>query len=495
MKKLHGFAIMIFLFGVCLFSRVNAYADTVRVGLEKNFKNVSSITISDSSMTVGIGDGQKYSISGTYTVKPVTGEYYQIGKFFDTYDEASAKLTDFTGSSCIVALTDKGWTVYIRTDSKKLDYDIINTDNYCVGFAVNGSYKFIADGTSPARVGASDGVIGVGDNLYRDEIEIYRQGNLLTAINVIDEENYLYGVINSEMPSSWNKEAQKAQAVAARTYMMRSKGKHSEYDLCDGVHCQDYNGTKNETEAGKTAVNETKGLCIYYDDKLIEAVYFSSDGGATLSGSEAWGGETPYLIGKIDNYEKEYKEWTREFTYNELTNICAAKGYNIGNVITVEAEYNSNGIVTALTFKGSKGMKTVKNEEIRTVFSGSSEGSLMSKNFVVTGGATTTTTGDSVYVIGSAGVAEEAGNTISAQNNNGQMGALGKTFVAESSNGTKKLEAPVTTTTGTAGVVTFTGKGYGHGVGMSQYGAKGMAEAGYSFMDILKFYYTDVEIK
>lgn len=495
MKKIHClFAVTLFV-SACIFSGVHAYADTVRVGLEKNFKNISSITINDNNIGVGIGEYNKYTISGTYTIKPVTGEYYIIGKYFDSYDEASDMLTDYTGYSCVVALTDKGWTVYIRTDGKKLDFDVINTGIYCVGFSVDGKYEFIADGTSPVRVNGADGIIGIGSGFYRDDVEIYREGNSLTAINIIDEDKYLYGVINSEMPSSWSKEAQKAQAVAARTYMKRSKGKHSTYDLCDSVHCQDYNGTKNETEAGKQAVDETEDLCIYYDNALIEAVYFSSNGGATLDGTDVWGTETPYLIGKKDNFEKEYKEWERQFTYSELTDMCEAKGYNIGNVITVEAEHNDNGIVTSLTFRGSKGSKTITNDEIRTSFSATKEGSLLSRNFVVTSGEKTTATGESVYVIGSAGVTKEAGTTISAENNKGQKGSLGKSFVAASNSSTIRIEPRTIMTTGTAGVVTFTGKGNGHSAGMSQYGAKAMAEEGYNFMDILKFYYTGVEVK
>ena len=428
--------------GCCTLS-VCAYADTIKVGLESSFKNVASITVSDRTMWVTTESGQRHLIADTYTLKPVTGNYYNIGQYFNSYEQANAKLPAYTGYNCVVALTDRGWTIYVRTDGKKLNNTIIHTGQYCVGFAYNGMYKFVVDSSAPVKVSGSDGTINVGSNEYRDEIEIYRQGSGLTAINVIDEEKYLYGVINSEMPSSWSKEAQKAQAVAARTYMERCKGKHDIYDICDGVHCQAYKGTLNETQAGITAVNETKGLCMYYNNALIEAVYFSSDGGATIDGVEAWGNITPYLIGKADIYEKEYKEWTREFTYSELTNLCSAKGYNVGNVIKVEAQYNKNGIVTGLTFKGSQGQYTVVNDQIRTVFASTSGGSLYSRNFKVISGQ------------------ETADNT----------------------------------TVGTQGVVTFVGKGNGHGAGMSQYGAKGMAEEGYTYDEILKFYYTDIEIK
>lgn len=497
MKKLKCAFMTVFLAIGCYLSVVNAYGDTVRVGLEKSFKNISQITINDDIMEVGIGEGDKYNISGTYTVKPVTGTYYNTDKYFSTYAEANKGLGEYTGFSCIPALTDKGWTIYVRTDGKKLNNaSVINTGNYCVGFAVDGNYKFIADGSSPIRVNSKDGVIGVGSGNYRDEIEIYRKENTLTAINIIDEEKYLYGVINSEMPSSWSKEAQKAQAVAARTYLERNKGKHNIYDVCDGVHCQDYNGTSKETEQGIAAVNETKGLCIYYDNSPIDAVYFSSDGGATFDGADVWGNDTPYLKGKADIYEKEYKEWERKFTYSELTNMCAARGYNIGNVITVSAQYNENGLVKSLTFNGSQGQKTITNDEIRTAFSSTNGGSLFSRNFIVISGEQVNNSGNSVYIIDSKGVAKEADNNVHAQNKDGRKGPLGSSFVIESSNGSQKLNSGENSTAvGTPGTITFIGKGNGHNAGMSQYGAKGMAEAGYSFTDILKFYYTGVEIK
>lgn len=497
MKKIKCVFMTVFLAVGCYLSVVSAYGGTVRVGLEKNFKNVSQVTVNDEIMGVAIGDGDRYTISGTYSIMPVTGTYYNTGKYFNTYAEANKGLDEYTGFSCIPALTDKGWTIYVRTDGKKLNnVSVINTGSNCVGFAVDGNYKFIADGSKAVRINSKDGIIGLGSGNFRDEIEIYRKENTLTAINIIDEEKYLYGVINSEMPSSWSKEAQKAQAVAARTYLKRSRGKHDIYDVCDSVHCQDYNGISKETEQGITAVDETKGLCIYYNDSPIDAVYFSSDGGATFDGVDVWGNETPYLKGKADTYEKEYKEWERKFTYSELTNMCAARGYNIGNVITVSADYNENGLVTSLTFNGSQGQKTITNDEIRTAFSSTNEGSLFSRNFKVISGEQSNGSANSVYIINSKGVAKEADNNVHAQNKDGKKGPLGGSFVIESSNGSKKLDSGENNAIiGTPGTVTFIGKGNGHNAGMSQYGAKGMAEAGYSFTDILKFYYTGVEIK
>ena len=122
----------------------------------------------------------------------------------------------------------------------------------------------------------------------------------------------------------------------------------------------------------------------------------------------------------------------RIFTYTDLTNIASKKGYGVGTVSDLVAGYNENGVVTSLTFKGNAGSKTVTKEEIRSAFNVSADGSLSSRNFTVT----------------------------------------------KVANG-----------------VTLTGKGYGHSCGMSQYGAKAMAEAGKNYIDILKFYYTGVEVK
>ncbi len=464
MKKVKILFLTAFAAVLCCAATVCAYGDTIRVGLEKNFKNVSSITIDDNTIKMGIGSGSRYNIGGKYTINVISNEYYAIGEYYDTYAEAKKNLPRYTGYNCVAALTDSGWTIYVRTDGKKLNKEIIHTGESCVGFMYEGKYKFIVDGSEPVRVSGSDGDIGVGNSFYRGEIEILRQGSVMTAVNVIDEDEYLYGVINSEMPSTWDEEAQKAQAVAARTYLRKCKGKHDVYDVCDGVHCQAYNGTKYETEAGIKAVDETKDLCIYYNDSLIDAVYFSSDGGATIDSVDAWGNEAPYLKGKKDKYEKEYKEWTREFTYSELTSMCSAMGYDIGNVIKVEAEYNQNGIVTQLTFKGSKNQASLTMDKIRTAFSVTSGGSLYSRNFVVASGAV-----------------------------NSDESTVAGAVINAASVGTEDMISNMSA--GTAGLVTFYGKGNGHSTGMSQYGAKGMAEEGYDFEEILKFYYTDVEIK
>lgn len=492
MKKIFLLFSAIFI-SVAMSTSVYCAGNDIRIGLERSYKNVSQISVNDSEIRVGTGENNKYRINlGTYVIKPVGNTYYNIEDYRPTYEQAAALLPQYTGYSCIPALTDNGWTVYIRADSGKLDKPVVKTGAYCVGFAVNGKYKFIADGSAPCRIMAEDGIINMENGSYRGDIEFYRQGSVITAVNILPIDKYLYGVVTSEMPSSWNTEALKAQAVAARTYAEKNRSRHSEYNLCDTVHCQAYYGVQKESESGIGAVDETSGKEMYYNDELIDAVYFSSDGGATFNSEEVWSSPAPYLKAVKDIYEKESRDWTRTFTYSELTNICAANGYGIGNVISIEAEYTDEGLVSSLTFKGSKGNKTIYKDEIRSAFHTSGEGSLLSRNFRIIGG--TRTEGDKVYVIGTDGQNTKDYTVISATNGDGKQGRIGSKFVIMDDTDSETVVASVETV-GTPGTITFEGKGYGHCVGMSQYGAKAMAEEGHGYEDILNFYYKDIEIK
>ena len=438
MKKMVFMAV---LFAGCIFSTVFANAQTVKVGLEKYFKNSQSVSINDNLIKISVGNGEKNAIGlgKSYVIKPISKNYYSIGKYYKTYNLAEKQLTQYIGNSCIPVLTDKGWTIYITTDSKisKNGMTKIATGSNAVVLSVNGYNKFIVDGSASARVSTDNGIVDLTKSKYRGEIAMYVNNSTITPIDFLDIDQYLYGVVPSEMPSGWSIEALKAQAVAARTYVVSAvnkngEGKHGVYDICDTVHCQAYNGINSESQSAITAVQATAGKCIYNNGSLIEALYFSSDGGATLSSEDVWSTPLSYLVGKKDIYETDCKKWERVFTYTDLTNIAYKKGYGVGNVTDLVAGYNDNGIVNSLTFKGSSGSKTVTKEEIRTAFNASADGSLSSRNFTIT--------------VGSDGV-------------------------------------------------TITGKGYGHSCGMSQYGAKAMAEAGKNYIDILKFYYTGVEIK
>ena len=153
MKKLVFTAV---LFAGCIFSTVFANAQTVKVGLEKYFKNSPSISISDSLIKVSIGNGEKNAIGlgKSYVVKPISKSYYSIDKYYKTYNLAEKQLFHYIGNSCIPVLTNKGWTIYITTDSKisKNGMTKVTTGANAVVLSVNGYNKFIVDGNASARV-------------------------------------------------------------------------------------------------------------------------------------------------------------------------------------------------------------------------------------------------------------------------------------------------------------------------------------------------------
>ena len=116
----------------------------------------------------------------------------------------------------------------------------------------------------------------------------------------MDLEEYLRGVVPSEMYSTFELEALKAQAIAARTYAARRIGS-GEYDVTDTTAHQTYNPNKITTRTDE-AVEATRGVVLYYNNKLIDAVYCASNGGRIVSAQEKWGNDVPYLPAKLDEY-------------------------------------------------------------------------------------------------------------------------------------------------------------------------------------------------
>ena len=174
MKKLVFTAV---LFAGCIFSTVFANAQTVKVGLEKYFKNSPSISISDSLIKISIGNGEKNAIGlgKSYVMKPISKSYYSIGKYYKTYNLAEKQLVHYIGNSCIPVLTDNGWTIYITTDSKisKNGMTKVTTGANAVVLSVNGYNKFIVDGSASARVSTNNDVVNLTKSKYRGEIAMY----------------------------------------------------------------------------------------------------------------------------------------------------------------------------------------------------------------------------------------------------------------------------------------------------------------------------------
>jgi len=141
----------------------------------------------------------------------------------------------------------------------------------------------------------SNGYVSTKGKWYHGKLMVKNVGGKLIVINDIDLESYLKGVVPSEMPASWEFEALKAQAIAARSFALANLGKQAKYgyDLKDNTEDQAYGGASAETNITNRAVDETHGLVLTYDMKIISAYYSASAGGMTSS--SVWGGYAPYL--------------------------------------------------------------------------------------------------------------------------------------------------------------------------------------------------------
>ena len=254
-------------------------------------------------------------------------------------------------------------------------------------------------------------------------------------------------------------------------------------------------------------MRETAGECVYYDGALIEAVYHSSDGGATEDAKNVWGGDVPYLQGKKDPYEAMTSipnyNYTVTYTYDQLTWVLQNSGYSIGTVCDVYvAERSALGNVTKVVFTDTSGKRlTVTGQACSNAFYSTTLGkNVRSLRFTISGGSGEGSGTAGGYVVNGTTVLSDLSGA-AVISGSGTLGTLkGGTYSAITSSGTETL-APSSGTASNSGSVpsgsgiTITGTGYGHHVGMSQYGAKAMAEQGYDYLDILEFYYTDVTIK
>ena len=343
---------------------------------------------------------------------------------------------------------------------------------------------------------------------YTGGFEYTLSGGGVQVVNVTDLENYVKGVVPYEMSGDWPLAALEAQAVCARTYACRDSKHLGTYgfDVCSGTDCQVYNGVSLATARSNQAVDNTAGLRLYYEGDLIQnAVYHASNGGATEDAKNVWGTEKGYLKGKTDPYESKTSipnySWTVTYTADELTWILDQKlGSKERSIGQVEDVYISAltpaGNVSAVTFVGSDGVKTVTGETCRTIFYSSTYGkSVKSQRFQINGqsggGSGGLFVNDPATPLASLdGAAVLSGSGV-------QTTLQGETATVITSTGTVSVTAggAGTFSRSAGGSFTITGTGNGHNVGLSQYGAKAMAELGYSYEEILQFYYTDVTIE
>jgi stage II sporulation protein D len=326
-----------------------------------------------------------------------------------------------------------------------------------------------------------------GKKSYRGSLEItYQDGKLLVS-NTLGEQEYLYGVVPVEMSNSWSKqgiEALKAQAVAARTYLRAhydtalTKG----YNITDSPNIdQAYAGYGTEGSASK-AVDATIGEILV--DKTshtpINTSYHSHSGGYTEDSENVWGGVDPHLRGKPDPFSLN-----QGFLADRWEFIASAtalgRALNLGPVMEVKLEKYASGRVKNVIAKDISGKTVTKSgSKFAGLFYPRNRG--ITSNDFLGSFFTYEMIQPAKSKLGTPGISERLLP--------GKNKAVGPRLNRIYSSAT-----PPTAVANPYPVYIFNGSGWGHGVGMSQWGAYGMAKQGYSYREILNYYYSNVQIE
>lgn len=279
------------------------------------------------------------------------------------------------------------------------------------------------------------GYVAIDGNWYRGRAAIVSTGNTLTAINYVDLEAYLYSVVGAEMPTSWPLEALKAQAVAARTYVLyqRQNNANTVFDVGDTTRWQVYEGLQEEAPSTIAAVDATQGQVLTYNGNLIEAVFHSASGGHTENVEDVWSSPRPYLRAVQDfDQSAPVFQWTETFTADALRQRITG----IGNILNFVPEATTpQGRIVRMRVEGDAGSRVLTGNELRSALN------LRSTLFSVT---------------------PQLGRVASAS---GNLPTSPSQFM-------------------------INGRGFGHGIGMSQWGAHALAQQGYSYQQIVLHYYT-----
>tara|TARA_Y100001968_G_scaffold170830_1_gene156244 strand:+ start:36 stop:1253 length:1218 start_codon:yes stop_codon:yes gene_type:complete len=289
---------------------------------------------------------------------------------------------------------------------------------------------------------------------YAGELRVSLNDQKLQIINYLRLEKYLKSVVGSEMPKEFPLAALQAQAIAARTYALKLLGKNKLYDLHSTEASQVYLGLEAETAKTSKAVRSTNSLALFYKNKLINAVFHSSSGGRTENSGQVWKYQLPYLKSVVDYDQNSNKyRWTNKFTSSELDQIFP----DLGGLNSIQIIKKSDtGRVLEIKLLGRNGIKNISGKSFRKKLE------LLSTKFDLG------LKFDQINI----------DNTLNYDNKIAEYFAL------------KPLpQIP------TDYFLLVTGYGAGHGVGMSQWGAKSMAQRGASYHKILKHYYTGVKIK
>ncbi|HVI41739.1 MAG TPA: SpoIID/LytB domain-containing protein, partial [Anaerovoracaceae bacterium] len=404
--------------------------------------------------------GLKYGSSSAVSCTIKSEEGFILGKAENRSFEEGMPLPAYTE----LVITNENGSIVIRDENGTL----LSADLGFSGCIMPADYE-------------DDGVLYYEDTPYRDGIMLLaKTDGTITVINYITLEHYVYGVLNSELYYTNPEEALKAQAVAARSFGELNLGKHSAdgFDLCTTTHCQVYKGFSGEYPSTISATDATRGEMIYYDGKPVTAYYYKNSGGYTQNVEDVWSFSQPYLKSIKDEYSPSYP-WSTSLSFDTIRQKLEAAGYSPGTIQSIAITgRNSTGAVCELTIAGDNATVCLTKEKIRNVLGATiikslmfqlgdsyTEGSAGSTDWKISNGFTAVSPGSNTYVI--------SGNGTTSKSN------LDSIYVTDGTS-TNKLGGTAASEIVAGETASFSGYGYGHGVGMPQDSAIEMAKQGFT---------------
>jgi len=410
-----------------------------------------------------------------------------------SYGSSAKSTTQLSCASGVTIKTNSGETLYSTTNSITFT---VRVSTGSVIEALIDTQSFTAEGE--LHIVPTNNIFNMDGKAYRGKLLLKRtNGSNMSVINVVGVDDYVRGVVASEMPSYYALEALKTQAVCARNYAIANLNKHSGYgfDICASIDCQVYGGIAAETERTNQAVESTANVIVLYDGAPAVLYFAATSGGHTENSEDVWGSVVPYLRGVEDPHEPTtatYHRWEYRVSQQELSNLMSS--YNLGTITDiVVVSKTSSGAVLELKVVGTNGTRAFKKESARIFLGGDR---LKSQAYTVTRSNPPTATSPKVQSNTSSTLSTviNALRVLTANSAKTLPGNSQKFDSALTKLATTHIPITFTATNPDnvgSGDFIFSGRGWGHLIGMSQNGAGGMANAGFTYEQILKHYYTD----
>jgi stage II sporulation protein D len=364
------------------------------------------------------------------------------------------------------------------------ELSILRTNEDALGQPVFASQK-----PAVIRFTTKDGVLTVNGRGYRGTLETTADDDgEAIVVNTVETGVYLASVVGTEEPVTWEPEALAAQAIAARTYLATHLGRHDNYDLEGDVRDQAYGGTGMEVRQTVRAVERTAGIVATYNGRPIEALFSANAGGITEDSESIFTNALPYLrsvpspgdeLAKDSSWGRTSWEWSREFTAPQLGEYLRFRGIDVGTPVRIEVvRKTASGRPTLTRVIGTTGTKDISKDAARYYFG------LKSNLFTP--------------VLRPAGDLEWVGERDTDRLRD--MDVLGARRVRANyvhtfdPDGRRLGIHAYEWLFSIPARFDFVGRGFGHSVGMSQWGAQGMALKGASYEQILKHYYQGIAL-